>query len=921
MTIDVKSLEQHFAALCDLGPSERAGRLRDIARRDEALARRLAALLDAHDGDTIGLDALPEQGMRAFGAFDENRMLGRELDGWRLTRELGRGGLGVVFAAERERDGVHERSAIKLLQVPAFDADAGQRFVREAAVLARLDHPGICSLRDWGRADEGWPYLVLDLIDGTRIDRAVGGLDTMARIELIACVADAIGAAHRQLVVHLDIKPDNILVDARGAPVILDFGVARVLREKGGDATATLTRWLTPDYASPEQLRGEPASVAADLYALGAVLYELVTGERPFKLARLTLPEALARIESGATPPSRRVAGVGKDLDAVIAKAMHPDPGRRYESAAAFAEDLRAIQERRPVKARPDTWLYRLSRLVQRNPIAAPAAALSVLAIAILAGMLALQAGDLREQRDQAESQALRARAATDLLLGSIQAADPTGEKASATTVDELLAAAVRRIGGSVPEDRMLAAESLTRIADVRESLGEFEPAIDLYRQALDLLGGDGDANRHAKHHRHRDADANRDTRVGAVAGLASALRQAGKPGEAVELLEAEMQAHGEEAHWKLWQVRANLAIGQGQLEQGREDLERALATVPENAHPNRASILNSLGQIPVTAGRYAEALEWYESAAEAGRMPPVDREMLATILLNIANSQSKLGRIDEALAAADESLELRIDMFGERHTRTVPSVLIRAYVFMEAGRWDEAIAAARRAADLEQALTDGITRRMAGIWSAIGLAAERKGDLETARDGFARALDVQDRLLPEDHPALAGTRVNLASTMMAAGDYAGSLEPLTRAWEIHTAAALGKPSRSRAIAAVNIAYSHLRLDRPEVALQWSGDALTEAEQVLEPEQWLLGHFRNVHAEALFANGRVAEAERAALAVEQLYAASATPVRPESVEENLQLLVQIYETTGDAERAASYSARLDSTAALPAEAP
>lgn len=906
MTIDVKSLEHQFAALCDLDPSERADRLRDIARRDEALARRLAALLDAHDADTIGLDALPEQGMRAFGVFEENRMIGRELDGWRLTRELGRGGLGVVFAAERERDRVHERSAIKLLQVPALDADAGQLFVREAAVLARLDHPGICSLRDWGRADEGWPYLVLDLIDGTRIDRAVGGLDTMARIELIARVADAIGAAHRQLVVHLDIKPDNILVDARGAPVILDFGVARVLREKGGDATATLTRWLTPDYASPEQLRGEPASVAADLYALGAVLYELVTGERPFKLAQLTLPEALARIESGATPPSRRVAGVGKDLDAVIAKAMHPDPGRRYESAAAFAEDLRAIQERRPVKARPDTWLYRLSRLVQRNPIAAPAAALSVLAIAVLTGMLALQAGDLRKQRDQAESQAVRARAATDLLLGSIQAADPTGEKASATTVDELLAAAVRRIGGSVPDDRMLAVESLTRIADVRESLGEFEPATDLYRKALDLLGDD---------------NADRDIRIGAVAGLASALRQAGRPDEATDLLEKEMQAYGEEAHWKLWQVRANLAISEGQVRPAQRGLERALAAVPGDAHPNRASILNSLGQIPGTAGRYAEALTWYERAAHAARMPPVDREMLATILLNIANAQSKLGRIDEALAAADESLELRIDMFGERHTRTVPSVLIRAYVFMEAGRWDEAIAAATRAAELEQELTDGITRRMAGIWSAIGLAAERKGDLETARDGFARALDVQSRLLPEDHPALAGTRVNLASTMMAAGDYSGSLEPLKKAWEIHTAAALGKPSRSRAIAAVNIAYSHLRLDQPEVALQWSGDALTEAEQVLEPEQWLLGHFRNVHAEALFANGRVADAEHEALAVEQLYAASSTPVRPESLAENLQLLAQIYETTGDAERAAAYSARLDSTVALPAEAP
>ncbi|MDT8408401.1 MAG: tetratricopeptide repeat protein [Wenzhouxiangellaceae bacterium] len=896
MSIDLGLLEQHFAALCELEPRERAGRLRDLAGRDEPLARRLAALLDAHDAETLGLAGLAEPGLRGFGALDENLMVGRELNGWRLTRELGRGGLGVVYAAERERDGVHERSAIKLLNLPVFDADAGRRFVREAAVLARLDHPGICRLRDWGRSDEGWPYLVLDLIDGRPIDQAAVNLGLDQRIELVARTAQALGAAHRQLIVHLDIKPDNILLDARGAPVVLDFGVARVLREDGSGATATLTRWLTPDYASPEQLQGEPASVGADIYALGAVLYELVTGERPFKLASTTLPDALARIERGATPPSRLVAGAGADLDAVIARAMHADPARRYESAAALAEDLQAVREKRPVKARPDSMMYRISRLVQRNPVAAPAAVLSVVAIAVLAGVLALQTGTLREQRDLAEIQAVRARAATDLLLGSIQAADPTGEKASAASVDELLTAAARRIDGSAVNDRLLAVESLARIADVRRSLGEFDSAIELYQRALDLL--------------EESPDAASETRSGVVAGLAEALRGAQRPEDAGRLLEQAIRVDEDRVDWRLWQARGTLAISQGQFEPGRRDLDRALAMLPESAHAERASVLSNLGHIPASLGRHAEALELFQRAADAVRIPPVDRETLAAVLLNVANSESKLGNIDEALAAADESLELRIDMFGERHVRTVPSYLIRAYVLMEAGRQNEAIVAGRRAAELEQDLTGGETHRMAAIWSAIGLAAEREGDSETARESFTRALEVQTRILPENHPALAGTRVNLASTMMAAGDYAGSLEPLTKAWEIHTAVALGKPSRSRAIAAVNIAYSHIQLDQPELALQWAGDALAEAEQVLEPDQWLLGHFRNVHAEALLVNGLVTESERTALLVEQLYAASATPVRAESVEENLALLTRIYEIQGDAERTEAYGKRL-----------
>jgi len=900
MSIDPKALEQHFAALCDLEAEARTEALEKLAAQDAELARRLAALLDMHDSNPIDLNQLAEQELRGLGTFETDQLAGRELDGWKLIRELGRGGLGVVYAAERVRSGVHERAAIKLLQVPAMDARVAQRFLHEAAVLARLSHPGICRLRDWGRSQEGWQYLVLDLIEGQRISEAARKLDLAQRIELVARLADTLGAAHRQLVVHLDIKPDNVLVDERGRPILLDFGVARVLREES-NGTTTLARGMTLDYASPEQIKGAPASVPADLYALGALLYELVTGKRPFNLSKCTLPDALSLIDRGAKPPSRLVAKAGRDLDAVIAKAMHADPARRYESAAAFADDLRAIVARRPVKARPDTLAYRLSRLVQRNPIAAPLATASILAIALLAGMLALQAEDLREERDNAKAQATRARAASDLLLGAIESADPTGQQASAATVDEMLNAAARRIDETAQQDPVLAIESLIQIADARESLGEFETAINLYRGALERLDAE----------LAEGPDTARELRINAVTGLVSALRQTSRFDEANELLAAETPQDGHAGHWKLLVSQANLALAQGQTEQAEHDLQRALATLPESAHASRASILNSLGYIPAGVGRYADALDWYRRAEQAARRAPVDREMLATILLNIANSESKLGNIEAALAAAGESLELRIDMFAEAHTRTVPSVMIHAYVYMEAGRWDEGIAAGRRAAEIEQQLNGGDTMRMAGIWSAIGLAAERKGDRETARDAFERALEVQRRLLPANHPALAGTQVNLASTMMAAGDYAGSLAPLTQAWEIHTKAAAGKPSRSRAIAAVNIAYCHIKLDQPEQALPWAADALEEAEQVLNPDQWLLGHFRNVHAEALFMNGELDQARHEALAVEQVYTASTIPVRPESVQENLDLLARIFQATGDPDRSDDYQSRLE----------
>ncbi len=370
--IDPSELERRFAELAESDTAPREEALRALARAEPVLARRLATLLDARLRHADELDRLGTAVRSTLGLFDADALLGRERDGWRLTELLGRGGMGVVFGAQRERDGVTQVAAIKLLSVPLFHADAAERFRREALALARLDHPGICRLRDFGRSPEGWPFLVLDRIDGVALHLHSEGRSPAERLLLVARVADAAAAAHRQLVVHLDIKPENVLVTPAGDPVLLDFGIARVLGEEGeASATATVARWLTPDYAAPERLRGEPSTVAADIHSLGALLYRIVTGRTPFDLAGLSVTEAVARIEKGPEPPSRVLGTLPRDLDAVIARAMHPDPARRYASAGDFADDLRALVERRPVKARPDSLGYRLRTALRRHPSSA----------------------------------------------------------------------------------------------------------------------------------------------------------------------------------------------------------------------------------------------------------------------------------------------------------------------------------------------------------------------------------------------------------------------------------------------------------------------------------------------------------------------------------------------------------------------
>ncbi|NBD95799.1 MAG: tetratricopeptide repeat protein [Gammaproteobacteria bacterium] len=896
MPIDPNKLEREFERLHHMEAGERRSALRTLAQEDEELASRVAALLDAVEGETLDLDALGRESLDQLAGFDPADLVGTDLGGWRLTEELGRGGMGVVFAAERHEEGVHQRAAIKLLSVPMFDPEASRRFVREAATLARLDHPGICRLRDWGRTPEGWAYLVLDRVEGENFGEAMGRLPIRGRIELMSRVADIVAAAHKRLIVHLDIKPDNVMVGPDGAPVLLDFGVSRVINEDGALATRTFTRWLTPQYASPEQLRGEAASVSADVYSLGALLYEAVTGERPYDLSGVSMTDALDRVERGPVAPSKRARGIGRDLDAVVARAMHPDPARRYDSAGALAEDLRAVLASRPVSARPDGVAYRIGKFFQRNPVAAPLGLLAVAATAVLAVLLAVQSVDLRQQRDLANRQAVRASAATDLLLGAIESADPTGEQGAATTVDQMLEAAERRIDLEAENDPQLAAETLTRIADVRVSLGQPQRAVALYERALEAL--------------RRSGSWRGDQRIAVVAGLATALRAAERTGEARELVENEIDRQDEPVPWRLSHALAQVMVADGDLADAEALLRRTLAIVPVSEVNGRALILSNLGNVRSAMGQPEEALTWFQQAADEARKPPVDRELLATVQLNAANTLSRTGRIEEALAAADESLALRIDMYGERHVRTVPSYIIRAYVLMAAGRWDDAIEAAETAAALERDLAGGDSRRLAAIYRAKGLAADRKGDTEAAREGFAAALEVQERLLPDDHYDLAVTRSNLASAMMAQGEYEESLELLMKAWRVHDANSGGEPSRSRAIAEVNIAWCHLRLDEPAEALDWAETALRGAEQVIEPGQWILGHFRNVYAEALLANGRLEEARSEARAVATLYESSDVPVRRKSLEDNLQLLARIADRSGEAERAADYRQRL-----------
>ena len=336
--------------------------------------------------------------------------VGRRVGTYRIQKLVGRGGMGAVFLASRDDEQFRKHVALKVLRFEADEPVALARFRNERQILAALDHPNIAALYDGGSTEDGQPYIVMEYVDGQPLHTYCNsrGLSIPERLRLFRQICDAVQYAHQKLIVHRDLKPGNILVTRDGIPKLLDFGIAKLLLgpELLGDAavhTRTGVLVMTPDYAAPEQIRGEPISTATDVYSLGAVLYELLTGQRPHTLTRYDPLELQREIcTTDPKPPSTHGdAALRGDLDTIVMKALHREPGRRYRSVEQFSEDILRYLEHRPVAARPDTLVYRLSRFTARNRWAIGAAAAVVLSLAAGTVVSLAQASVARQRFQQ----------------------------------------------------------------------------------------------------------------------------------------------------------------------------------------------------------------------------------------------------------------------------------------------------------------------------------------------------------------------------------------------------------------------------------------------------------------------------------------------------------------------------------------
>jgi len=742
---DRRTLDLLEAAL-DQPPSRRAVFLDEIAAGDAALRERLGALLAAHD-------RADRDGFLEPAAVFVPQTLGH----YRLLERIGGGGMGQVYRAER-RDDFEQSVAIKLLNVLPGDPDAARRAEAERQFLAWIDHPNIARILDGGTTPHGQPYVVMEYVDGERIDRwcRTHALAPQARVRLFGQVLAAVDAAHRALIIHRDIKPGNVLVTAAGSVKLLDFGIAKSLDGRiRGEATQTGAIALTPGYASPEQLSGQPLTTACDVYALGLLLYELLTGVPALSTEGRSLVE-LARWASGHVPdrPSERVdaaaLGLGArdaaewrrtlagDLDRVVLKALQPEPARRYPSAQAFADDLTRWLERRPVLARAGGLGYRTGKLLRRHWLPASASALAVLG---LAGGLAVAL----DQAGRARAEAERAHRANAFLTDMIARADPYLHGRPPLLVD-----ALDRAVEDIP--RQLAGQPALE-GDIRQALGQAylslerpDAARTQLERAAALRAGEG-------------GDALAET----LKTQAMLAWNAGDTVRAEALLEQALAAcsrgaAGDRQRAYVLSDYAALLGDLGRWDEARRRAEDSLALQARAPGPDpardRAVTLGNLASAEYGLGRYEAASANYARArALLETIEPLPELDLSINLNNQALLLDRLGRTAEALPLQERSIALKRKVMDGDFARLAMPLAHLAGYYAALGRHEEAAATMRDALRLAPALYGDDDARLGDLYVSAAWIAMRAGDTDAATAAADRAEAIYGRAAADAVP------------------------------------------------------------------------------------------------------------------------------------------------------------------------
>ncbi len=866
-------IQELFLAALDRDADDRAAWVHAHAP-DAHAATEVLSLLAAHDGsspfDALADDQDEREELAASSAA------GARFGAWEVIGELGRGGMGVVYHVRRADGQFQQEGALKVLAAELADEGTEARFTSERQILAELSHPNIAKLLDGGVSASGRPYFVMERVDGTPIDAHCDEhrLGTKQRLRLFLNVCAAVEHAHRSLIVHRDLKPSNILVTAEGVPKLLDFGIAKLLMEgldaRTGGQTLDGSRLFTPGYASPEQMMGRPLTTASDVFQLGVLLYLLVAGRHPFRDQGKELVAARAGAETDAiVPPSRRVIETGGDptpwesrsttpdrlrrelagdLDAIVLKALRPEPGHRYGSAGELADDLRRHLDRRPVLARPDTLAYRSGRFLRRHVGATVAVAGAFLALLGFAIGVDRQARATAIERDRAQQ-------VVEFLVDLFQTADPRFSPADTLRVSAVLARGAERALHEPAGQPLVQATLLEAIAGAFDGLGLFARAAAMQEEALRRRLGVADPDPVAGGRSRRLLMVYRAYTADFVAldsllpGSAEELRLYERPG-------TQEWAKGLANVGVAWQIR-------GDLDKAEPLLEEAVTTyrhlpMEESA---LAATLNNLGELRSARGDPDSASALLRASVELRRRTSSGDARLATSLEALASALVDAGDFAGAEAAISEALEVRRRTMAPGHPLIAGAIKVRGDLMRASRRWSEAIDSYREALSMRVDAFGPDHFVVGEARNALAIALEQTGALAEAEDQYRAALTAYATSFGPDHPNAAAVESNLARLLLRTGAVDEARErfehatPITRATWPRDGGYMGD--------VVSLGITYCRSGAHEA----SDRALSEAVELLRPTEGARAsdaflRALNAHGSCLSLAGRLDDAER-----------------------------------------------------------
>jgi eukaryotic-like serine/threonine-protein kinase len=746
-----EQIKRLFDRVCDLPPEQQRARLQSEGVAP-AMIEEVLSLCEADTRSARFIRPVAE----ALESMNAELPAGTRLGAWQIVSTLAAGGMGRVYLAERRDGQYQQRVAIKLLRNLAGSGDE-HYLLRERQILADLQHPNIARLLDGGRSESGEAYLVMEYIEGERIDRWCErrAVDLSSRLRLFQQLCRAVYFAHRHLVLHCDLKPSNILVRGDGTPALLDFGIARLI-DPDERAVGAGDNYLTPRYASPEQKAGGALSTASDIYSLGVLLSELLAPPSKAVAASAEIPThpPSARARRDGVRWARELPG---DLDCVVRCATAADPAKRYASAELLAEDINRYFSHRPLIAGPDSWSYRARRLLRRQWPAFVSGA----AFVVLVGLFGWRLADERNRALQAESAALReaevSREVSEFVVSIFKQSDPEAGANPDITARQLLERGREEVGVALVDQPPLQRRMLIVLGAIYDNLGMHAEALELFRRAELIEPGAQTPDEHVLL-QDRIAQAllfkNDDAAAESTARAAVAY--------------AEANGLSDKIKGDVLNTLGMVLEGRDRYDEARPILERALALRRASAGRTEVSAtLHNLGMVARNEDRLTDADVLLREAlaltdAEHGETHPRSLNTLDQLAVVLRNQ----GHLEEAETIVRRVLAAREKLHGFESTFVANAENEVGSVVHDLGHFKEAITHYQRAIDIEQRLKGPDTTDVIMPLNNLASALDDMGDWAAAEPLFRRSLALRTALYPGDNPPVARALGNLARVL-----------------------------------------------------------------------------------------------------------------------------------------------------------